>query len=736
MLKITLYTLILMVLFGINILYIQKEKEQRVNELSQDIKKEHQNQLNSTIYFFKNKTSLIFSNIINKEEILELHYSALHALNEDERGQYRKLLYTKLEPLYMDLRRFGIKQLHFHFPDTTSFLRFHKPEKFGDNLENTRYSLVLANREKREVTGFEEGRIFNGYRYVFPLFYKNEHIGSVETSLGFNAINTISKHLYKNYPYMILDKKMVLSKLFKSELTNYSQSDISPNFYHESNLFVDYKRELLASDTELTLEKFNHINELLHTSLTQEELAQFRCIVKYFNIDGDYYSVNFLPIHNIENESVGYIVYYEKSERYGEIIQNFYEKLLLTLFIFIMLIAYIFKTYRDKRKLQYYVDNAEIQRQKALSASKSKSEFLANMSHEIRTPLNAILGFVEILQKESMSQKAAEYIHIIHGSSQSLIKIIEDILDFSKIESGKLEISTIDFDLRSEMKIITHLFEAKCSTKNITLKLLYDQSLPQGIHSDPLRIKQILVNLISNAIKFTSSGKKIYLSLSHADNYLKVSVRDEGKGIAPDKLSHIFEAFAQEDSSTTREYGGTGLGLSISAQLVKLLGGELKVTSRLGEGSEFYFSIPAPSVEIPTTQQELAADELHFHAKALLVEDNKTNQQFMQIVLEDFDISCDVASNGIEAIELFKTNRYDVILMDENMPQMGGIEATRAILEIEKDRQINHTPIIALTANALKGDREKFLEAGMDEYISKPIDTHKLAQILHQLLKK
>ena len=250
---------------------------------------------------------------------------------------------------------------------------------------------------------------------------------------------------------------------------------------------------------------------------------------------------------------------------------------------------------------------------KAIQSVKAKSEFLANMSHEIRTPLNAILGFIDLLKDENKNKSFLKYIEVIDVSSKSLLKVIEDILDFSKIESGRLDIDKIDFNTRAEFEVITYLFNAKCLQKNITLSLLFDEELPQIINTDPLRIKQVISNLLSNAIKFSKEGKNITVEINYKEGFLYVWVKDEGKGIAQDKLSHIFESFSQEDSSTTREYGGTGLGLSISSKLVELLGGELKVKSEIGVGSEFYFYIPVTisqdSVKIKDDMKELTFEK-------------------------------------------------------------------------------------------------------------------------------
>ena len=375
------------------------------------------------------------------------------------------------------------------------------------------------------------------------------------------------------------------------------------------------------------------------------------------------------------------------------------------------------------------------QTQKANDAVKSKSEFLANMSHEIRTPLNAITGFIDILKEEDIGRKSMEYIEVIDKSSQSLLQIIEDILDFSKIESGKLNIDKIYFDPFDEFKIIIDLFGGKCSEKNILLNVNIDKSLPASIKTDPLRIKQIISNLLSNAVKFTKPGKNIFLDITYMNDNLKVSVKDEGKGIAEDKLEHIFEAFSQEDNSTTREYGGTGLGLTISSELVKALGGKLKVKSGLEVGTEFYFTLPVEAGEKIKKSDEVLDKDFNFKdKKILIVEDNQANQMFMKVILKKINIEFDIANDGVEAFNLFKTNRYDAILMDENMPNMSGIKATKSILEYEKQNKLIHTPIIALTANALKGDRERFLSAGMDEYLTKPLDKNKLIEVLNRLI--
>jgi len=311
------------------------------------------------------------------------------------------------------------------------------------------------------------------------------------------------------------------------------------------------------------------------------------------------------------------------------------------------------------------------------------------------------------------------------------LNIINDILDFSKIESGKLVIERADFIPKKELYGTAKLFQAKAAEKEITLNINCSENMPDVLHGDALRLKQILSNLLSNAIKFTPSRGEISCNIKYQDGYLSFRVKDNGIGIAEDKQQHIFESFSQADSSTVREYGGTGLGLSISAALVKMLGGELKVDSKIEEGSTFYFSIPITlGKAIDKKSASASGEKIALKGHILIVEDNEANRMFVGIVLRNSGLTYDMAHDGIEAIEKFRTGTYDLILMDENMPKLNGIGATKKILSIEREHGLKHTPIIALTANALVGDRKKFMDAGMDEYVSKPIEPAALLQVL------
>lgn len=372
---------------------------------------------------------------------------------------------------------------------------------------------------------------------------------------------------------------------------------------------------------------------------------------------------------------------------------------------------------------------------KAKQANLAKSEFLANMSHEIRTPLNAILGFIDLLKDKESDSEKLKYISTVQSSSNSLLGIINDILDFSKIESGNLQIEKINFNTEDEFDSLADLFRAKASEKSISLTVNLDPNMPSALINDPLRIKQVISNLLSNAIKFTDKNGRVQLNINYENNNLHVGVQDDGIGIAKDKQSNIFKAFTQAENSTTRQYGGTGLGLTISSKLIKILGGELKLHSQLNIGSKFYFSIPTEVGTYKSSRLKEKIDGSALKGKHILVvEDNRANQMFMSLVLKKFSITFEIANDGLEAIDCFKNKKYALILMDENMPRLNGIEATKRILKIENEKNLIHTPIVALTANALKGDRERFIEAGMDEYLTKPVNKDKLLTILSKLI--
>jgi len=380
--------------------------------------------------------------------------------------------------------------------------------------------------------------------------------------------------------------------------------------------------------------------------------------------------------------------------------------------------------------------------EKARAADRAKSQFLANMSHEIRTPMNGIVGFLDLISETELNQNQKEYLSIVKSSADHLLEIINDILDISKIESGKLKLENIAINLKEELKNSLYLYNGKALEKGIRLECDIDGGLDTPLKADPVRLRQVISNLISNAVKFTEKGcvKLSVKKLTENSTQIKLlfSIQDNGIGIPKEKIEYIFSPFEQADSSTTRRFGGTGLGLAISKRLIEMMGGNLTVESEVGKGSTFSFTLDLSRCELDHTCEKTHPEhnsKIMFDAKVLVAEDNKVNQKLLKILLEHLGISPQIVENGKEAFEMFVDNEYDMILMDINMPEMDGVSATRLIREYEKENGLNTTPIIALTANALSGDKERFLESGMDGYIPKPIDKGFLLEVLEEHLE-
>ncbi|MCM1056221.1 MAG: ATP-binding protein [Firmicutes bacterium] len=451
-------------------------------------------------------------------------------------------------------------------------------------------------------------------------------------------------------------------------------------------------------------------------TVTEQVIRTFRSAEKRVRIGDRYYARNVTPLVQ-RNEIVGYC----------------------------LLLADVTENNRLMEELVVAKEHAE-------SANKAKSSFLSNMSHEIRTPMNAIVGMTEILLREQHSPKETGYLYNIKNSGLALLTIINDILDFSKIESGKLEIVDEEYFPAAMLSDLRMIFQNRIGEKEVELQFDIDSALPVKLYGDSMRLRQVIINIGNNAIKFTEKG---YVRLTMRvqekngeDIRLFVSVEDTGQGIRQEDLQKLFGAFEQVDTKKNHHKEGTGLGLSISKQLVELMGGRIEVKSEYGRGSEFYFTVcqklrseetvgdswenaAAQEKDVPEDYQEFTAPE----ARVLIADDNEINREVAVLLLEPLQMQIDTAENGAEALEMIQKNRYDLVFMDHWMPVMNGVEATAALRRLEGE-YYQKLPVIALTADAMEDAKQEFYQAGMNDFVAKPIEMKEICTTIKSWLPK
>jgi signal transduction histidine kinase/ActR/RegA family two-component response regulator len=426
-----------------------------------------------------------------------------------------------------------------------------------------------------------------------------------------------------------------------------------------------------------------------------------------------------------------------------------------------------------EQRLRKMIVELEEARDQAESAARSKSSFLANMSHEIRTPMNGVMGMIALLKQGELTEQQRAYFETIERSADALLLIIDDILDFTKIEAGRLKLGKSAFRLRDSLSSIEALFSEPASQKGLALTFAVDKAIPELIVGDAGRIRQVLLNLIGNAVKFTDAGDirvKAGISEGGGGPQVRFSVTDTGPGIHPDDQARIFGEFYQADVSLTRAHGGTGLGLSITEQLVQLMGGRIGFDSSWGKGSSFWVELPMPtplevtisealpsgqtgasrynesarlqrltnpsaSASAPTTGATEYPLLVSYDLQVLVAEDSEVNQFIIRELLAKWGIEIEVTANGLEAVNAFREREFDLILMDIQMPEMDGLEATRQICRLQRDEGLHpHCAIVGLSAHAMGGDRERYLAEGMVDYLTKPIRTEALRGVLDACL--
>ena len=648
--------------------------------------------------------------IVNGNEQLERRWQ-----DRDRQG-----LLLAAEPLFEDIKaRFGVTHFYFHNTDGVNFLRVHTPSRHSDTI--TRFTMHDAIKTQEASWGIELGPLGTlTLRMVAPWMIGGEIAGYIE--LG-KEIGHIAPHLKRAIDAANRDVGDIIVLKNISE----RQAALRTLWFIIAGsggatavvliVFFSYfprgiENKLLATRDELT-EKMQE-QEKTAVSLMENERRLKKEVEQRLIAEAELEK----RVHELENIRAASLNMMEDAEHARS------------------------ETEQANRQLKAAVEKANLMAGEAVEANRAKSEFLANMSHEIRTPMNSIVGFSDILAEEDLSDEQKMYIRNIQVSGQNLLHLINDILDFLKIEAGKLDTEMIECDMAPLLENIDSQMRPPANKKNLDFKVLQCGQLPSQLRTDPSRLCQCLINLVGNAVKFTENGHVyVNVSMEKADDgaLIRFDVEDTGIGISKDKLETIFESFTQADGSTTRKYGGTGLGLTITRQLSQLLGGGLTVKSRPGKGSVFSLTIPAgidvDSVPPMDKYEHINEDsepkedgaQPPMSGKVLVAEDNRANQMLIKLMLEKMGFEVTIANDGRQAFEIVSRQPHDLILMDIQMPRMNGYEATEAIR-----RKGIRTPIIALTANVMKGDDKKCFDAGCDAYVAKPVNRTKL----HELMRK
>lgn len=570
---IILLAVIILILEFVYYFLIKEYYDSEVDRYLEEKTLEAEIKVNSVVTNYHLVSDVIFNELINRNDILQLYSKAY---TSDKKGQeiIREKLFKMLEGTYKSLKTINIKQHHFHLPDNRSFLRFHRPDKYGDDLTKFRYSVRITNKEKQKHFGFEEGKIFNGFRAVYPLFYNNTHIGSVEVSLSFEAIKYQLELLGIKHSSLAISKVDVFGTVFSEELNNYEPAIFS-NAYLIEKEFSHYKGD--ARFLLKTIDK-NISNQI------EDKLKNNSSFSVYSKVKNDYYTINFVSLKNLENKPIAYIVTYIKDNTLEKYFNGLTLTLLTGLILIPLLTILLYKYFENNRKIRK--QNIEL---KKINADKDR--FFSILAHDLKNPFMGLLGLTEMLTEnvnEFSKEDIHKYMSLLYSQSKSTYDLLEELLLWSKSQSGKLPFNKTKINVKTLCNEVTGIFLN--NSKNISLQCNMDESLE--VEADANMLKTILRNLISNAIKFSFKNSEVKVEVKKDKKQFIFSVSDKGVGIKEEDIAKIWDISKKFTTNGTEGEKGTGLGLILCREFVEKHNGKIWVESKIGEGTTFYFTIP------------------------------------------------------------------------------------------------------------------------------------------------